>query len=681
MKKIISVLLAMVMVLSIIPAFADGVSSQAMETALITVKTRVDIPDNFTEFSPHSYGENDKIKYNFQWKTEDEKAYIMVYCDEDGRIERYYLNDSSMRYEKRLTELSKEDILQYADNFVKKAFPEGFVSDTDCLVYDEDSWGVDGNTYTVRYERICLDREVKDNFVFIRIYINNNIPVVQRIDAQYDYETEFSEETVLELNVEEYKQAFPVELIYHDVYSYTKDDENKTVLVYRIKDNNAGYLSALDNEILKEDEENAEIYGGAGGGSDGALKNEAAMDAILTDKELEELESIESLISKEDADKILRKLPSVNIGKKMELSSYRIQQCNDEYHISIRYSSTEDNNYVSATLNADTGKVLSLYSGGEYDYDKKELTDAQKKTAAQKIDEFVKAAAREEYEQCKEHSEEVYGSGYTKNFDRYVNDVRYIDDGIDITYNVKTGTVTSYRLDFERYKVFAESKNVVTPDEAYNALLEISPVKSMWIKSGGVYVPCWTLDRYGVKIDALTGKEYVVNSYNQQQGFEYTDIKGHWAEEKIRKLAEINMGFEGENFYPDAPITQYDLLRFFAAGIHYQNYLTYPQDMLYENFIYDGILTEEEKNPDGQVLREDAFVYMVRLDGLEKVAKLSDIFKVEYADSHLLSEGKIGYPSILTGMNVICGNGGYLKPKTPITRAEAAVMVYNFMIS
>ena len=103
--------------------------------------------------------------------------------------------------------------------------------------------------------------------------------------------------------------------------------------------------------------------------------------------------------------------------------------------------------------------------------------------------------------------------------------------------------------------------------------------------------------------------------------------------------------------------------------------------MLYENFIYDGILAEEEKNPDGQVLREDAFVYMVRLDGLDKVAKLSNIFKVEYADGNLLSEGKIGYPAILTGMNIICGNGGYLKPKTPITRAEAAVMVYNYMIN
>ena len=63
-------------------------------------------------------------------------------------------------------------------------------------------------------------------------------------------------------------------------------------------------------------------------------------------------------------------------------------------------------------------------------------------------------------------------------------------------------------------------------------------------------------------------------------------------------------------------------------------------------------------------------MYMVKLDGLDKVAKLQDIFKVEYADGNLISKGKIGYPAILTGMKVICGNGGKVRPQDEITRAE-----------
>ena len=80
------------------------------------------------------------------------------------------------------------------------------------------------------------------------------------------------------------------------------------------------------------------------------------------------------------------------------------------------------------------------------------------------------------------------------------------------------------------------------------------------------------------------------------------------------------------------------------------------------------------------VTREDAFVYMVKLDGLDKVARLNGIFKVEYEDENLISYDKIGYPAILTGMGIICGNGGKLRPQDFITRAEAVSMVYNYMI-
>ncbi len=681
MKKIISMLLALVMVVMIVPVLADGEVSEAMKTALINVKSRVDIPDNFTEFSPHSYEENGKIRYTFKWSTEDGNAYITVLCDEKGRITRYSINDNSVRYVKKLTALSKADIIKFADDFLKKAIPEGFVSETDCLVYDENSWGADGNSYTVGYDRICLDRKVKDNTVFIRIYVHNDVPTVNRMDAEYNYDGVFSTEDILELNTDKYKEAFPVELIYRDVYTYAEEDENKTVLVYRNKDNEAGFMSALNYEVIEEDAENSLLYSDATGG--GVSKNEAAMDFGLTEKELEQIKNVEGLISKEESDGILRKLPSVKLDTEMELTSYSIQKRDEEYFVSIRYNSKDEENYryLNATLNASTGKVLSLYSGGNNDYDGKELTNTQKETASKKIDEFINAVAKEELQSCKEHKSDNYGSAYTKNFDRYVNDIRYIDDGIDVSYNVKSETITNYRLDFENDKIFERPENVITAEEGYNALLKFAPIENMWVMSGGVYIPCWTIEKYGTEIDAFTGEEYEENTYIEPQEYNYEDIKGHWAEEKINKLAEIQIGLSGENFYPDAPITQYDLLRLFGAGVKYQSYLTYSEDLLYENMFYHEILTKEEKNPQGQVLREDAFVYMIRLDGIEKVAKLSNIFTVEYADENLLSEGKIGYPSILTGMNIICGNGGYLKPKTPITRAEAIVMVYNYLIN
>lgn len=678
MKKILSILLATVMIVSVIPVFADQTMSDAMETALISAKTRIDIPEKFSEFSPFSYEENGKTVYNFRWATEDESSYIQVFCDHLGRINRYYINDNSLRSEKKLTKLSKEEIFEFGETFLEKILPEAFENENDVLINEDKSWSVDNNNYSISYKRIYNNRYVKDNIAFLRISVYNDVPYVQRMEVTYNYDDGFSTETPLESGVDKYIETFPIELIYQDVYSYNgEDDDSKTALVYRIKDNESGFLSALNYEVVVEDENN-EIYRYAGMGG-GVMENAAMDKAELTAQELKELENIEGLISREEVDKILKNLPSVSLDEKMELSTYNVTQRDDEYLINVRYKESEGNKYLSATLNGVTAKLISLYSDSSYE--DLELTDAQKETASQKIDEFVKAVAKEEYAQCKEQGANSTGNEYTKDFDRYVNGIRYISDGIDVKYNVNTGNISSYRLDFEDGKIFEQPVNTVSPETAYKSLLEVSPVENVWVMSDGVYLPCWTLGRYGVEIDAFTGKEYIENANIQQDSYQYSDIGGHWAEEKINKLAEIQIGFEGENFYPDAPVTQYDLLRFFAAGIHFKSYLTYPQNMLYENFIYDGILTEEEKNPEGQVLREDAFVYMVRLDGLDKVAKLSDIFKVEYADGNLLSEGKIGYPAILTGMNVICGNGGYLKPKTPITRAEAAVMVYNYMIN
>lgn len=72
---------------------------------------------------------------------------------------------------------------------------------------------------------------------------------------------------------------------------------------------------------------------------------------------------------------------------------------------------------------------------------------------------------------------------------------------------------------------------------------------------------------------------------------------------------------------------------------------------------------------------------MIRMAKLEKVATLENIYKIDYADSTLLSDGKIGYCAILSGLGVICGNGGYLRPQDALTRAEAIIMLYRYLLT
>ncbi len=674
MKKIISILLVTVMVLSGIPVFADIDDSKAMENVLINVKSKVDIPAEFTLFNPNSYTEADKAYYNFNWSKEDGSANIDISCDWQGRISRYYFYDRTLKSGKKLSRLSKDDIIEFAEQFIEKAVPEA------SLTFDDTTWFVSNNTYRLSFKRYVNGAEVKDNFADIRINIYDDVAYVKNMNVSYNYDAEFAIGDFSDNGGEFYKNEFPIELIYKDVYVGNMD-ENKTVLLYRIKDDDCGFVSAVTGERIIEDE-NDELYFSGGGGD---MKNEVAADSItsqLTEQEITELTNVEGVISRDEAMGLLSSLPYVKIGD-MSLESYNIIKRDNEYFVTLRYETEENEKYkyLSAVFEGKNGKLLKLNSNGVYDYEEAVLTDEQKTEASLKIDEFLNAVAGEEFAQCREEENNSYGYRYSKDYDRYVDGVRYISDGINVTIDVETGEIKSYSLDFENDRSFDDKTEVVSSYMAYKCLVYIAKIKPVYVLSGGKYVPCYTLGKYNVLLDAFSGNEYFEYDYTEQKSYEYTDIKGHWAEEKITKLAEIQIGFDGDEFNPDAPISQIDLLRLFSAGVYYQSYLTYSEDTLYKNLIYDEILTEEEKNPDAQVLREDAFVYMVRMDGLEKVAKLSEIFKVNYADGSLLSEGKIGYPAILTGLNIICGNGGYLKPKTPITRAEAAVMVYNFMIN
>lgn len=685
MKKAISMLLAIVMVVSVITVFADDSTSKAMEDALIKVKSKITIPAELSEFSPYTYEESGKTVYNFNWQKEGGGAYIEVSCDDKGRVLSYYAYDNALRSEKKLTVLTKEDILKFADDFMCNIVPEAFADANDCLVYDDESWNVSNLTYRISYKRYKNGVEVKDNGADIRINVYDDVAYVRNMSVSFDYDAEFEVPlTDFTDYTNKYMETYPIELIYRNKYGYyTKDDENKndTDLVYRNVDGDAGYISAVTGEVVIEDERYDLYFDGSGGG---ALKNEAAtedMRTMLTDKEIAELENIEGLISKEDAYKIIKNLPYIGIDNSFEIYNYSIDENEDEYYMYLSYRNKDDSRYVSANFNAETGEVLSLSNNEYYSVDKDvEITDGQKNTANSRIDEFLTKVS-DKTSQFKEQDESINNYTVRKTYDRYVNDVRYVDNTISVSYDAKLGRIVYYHINYDDEKVFDDKTEVISNYMAYKCLLGIAPLQKIYIMSGGKYTLCWTLSEYGVQIDAFTGDRYTEVNSTEKADYTYSDISGHWAEEQIKKLAEVQIGFEGEKFYPDAPVTQYDLLRLFAAGIHYQSYLTYPVDSLYENFIYDGILTEAEKNPEGQVLREDAFVYMVRLDGLEKVAKLSNIFKVEYADGNLLSDGKIGYPAILTGMSVICGNGGYLRPLEAITRAEAATMVYNYMMN
>lgn len=682
MKKIISMILAVVLLLSGITVFADSTASNEMKDALTVVKQKIDIPKELTEFIPYASQQNGETGYSFLWQTSDGNAHIEISADDEGRIIQYYAYDNSLKSDKKLTVLSKADIIGFAESFLKKIAPETFENDNDKLVYDEDSWYVNNLSYQLTFRRFRDGVEVKDNNASINIRVYDDKAYIRSAHIGFNHKAQFEPvpETV-EGYTDMYKAAFPVELIYLDeysVYGAKSGEKAQTALVYRYKDNKAGYILADSGEIAEEDKGDEIYFRSAGSEAVMDTANLNARKETLTEQEIRELDMVEGVISKGDIEEILKKLPYIDFDSTLKTGYYNINKDNEKYRVSVSYEN-DDKRYLSVTADGATGEILNIYNRAYHEVrNDAEITEAQKVDANKKIDEFLKVTADEKLNEFKEQGSYNSGWDVTRNFDRIVNGIRYINDGITVEFDSQANRITSYRLDYEDKK-FEEPDGSIDSAAAYDSIMSIAPLKKIYILTDGTYKVCFTaLDI--IMLDAFTGEKYYAGADEETAEFKYSDIEDHWAQEKINKLAEIQIGFKDEKFNPDTPVAQYDLLRLFGAGIRYKSYLNIEQDLLYQELIEEGILTEDDKNPDAEVKREDAFVYMIRLGGMEGVAKLSNIFKVEYADQNLITDGKIGYPAILTGMGVICGDGGYLRPTEPLTRAEAAVMLYNYMI-
>ncbi len=682
MKKLISMILVLAMLLSGITVFADSTVSQEMQDVLIKVKQKIDIPKEYTEFTPYTSKQNNETNYSFLWQMAEGNAHIEVSADSEGRISYYYSYDNSLKSDKKLTVLSKYEIIEFAEGFLKKTMPEAFADENDKLVYDEASWSVNNLSYQLTFRRFCNGIEVKDNNASVNLRIYDDKPYVRNAHINFNYDAEFGDSLVMIDDYEaEYKEAFPIELVYKDEYwGYNTKagvDKDKVVLVYRFKDNEAGYISAQSGEIVTEDIKN-EIYYDSANGMLAEDSLATSRKEMLTEQEIRELDMIEGVVSRADVETILKKLPYINFDSTLEFEYYNINKNDEKYFVSLSYRN-KDNRYLSVTADGATGEILSIYNRTYYPNRKDaELTEAQKLDANKKIDEFLKAAAGEKLNEFDKKEENALKTSVSRNYDRSVNGIRYINDGISVEFDKDANQITSYRLDYEE-KDFVDAEKVIDSTVAYDKMLNNAPLKRIYIVTDGVYNVCYTVSDI-IMLDAITGEKYLERGTEELEEFKYSDLEGHWAKEMINKLAEIQIGFESEKFNPDEAITQYDLLRLFGAGTRYKSYLNTDQETLYQDLIDEGILTGEEKVPDATVTRESACVYMIRFGGMEEVAKLSDIFRVEYADKNLISDGKIGYPAILTGMGVICGDGGRLRPQDAITRAEAVVMLYNYMI-
>lgn len=686
MKKVVSLILAMIMLAVPFSAFADSAASDDMQRVLHIVKGKVEIPSELSEFSSHITQNGNEKSYRFEWRDTDYNKSLSVHCDGEGRITTYN-NYSFEMSERKLSAISKAEIIAYAQTFLEKTIPDAFKNEEDKLVYDESSYNARGSLrYSLEFERVRNSVKVKDNSASVTVCVADDKLYVRNMSVSFNYDAQFEESSETEGFVQKYIAAFPLELVYCDEYNYNaKRGEARAypVLIYRVKDNNIGYISVETGEVITEDadaqlfrQENAVMDTMAAGGA-------SSQKEMLTKQELAQISTVEGLISIAEAEKLLKSLPYMNFTSSLSLgNSYLTENEDGEYFYRLHYSSEDKGNYryLNAVINAHNGKLISVSNNMSYDAAADiTLTEREKEQASQKMLAFLNKAAADEIKACVRKSSESYANILSDTYTRIVNDIEYVDNTVSISFDAENNVVRSFAVNFSDGD-FKDPDAAITPDAAYEKILSYSPVTKMYILSGGKYVKAATLEKRTIRLDALTGE--IKDSYeNENKNYSYSDIAGHWAEEAATKLAEIQVGIEGDALNPDSSVTQEEFFRLVCSGMVNKYYSSYTADELYNILIADKIIEEGEKSPASLLTREQAFIYIIRLAGLERVAKLDGIYKIEYADGARMTSGCIGYAAILSGLNVIEGDGGSLRPQDNLTRAEAIVMLYRYLLT
>ena len=196
------------------------------------------------------------------------------------------------------------------------------------------------------------------------------------------------------------------------------------------------------------------------------------------------------------------------------------------------------------------------------------------------------------------------------------------------------------------------------------------------LKSGRPYI----LDAYTGNVIGYDGKPY-----KEDKPAEYTDLDGHFAEKQIKLLAKYRIiDFAGPEFKPGEKVTQKEFLMILSKILdrYYIPYITEDStqeeiDEMYKQLIRRGIVKEGEKDPDAIITRENAVKFIIRVLNYEKVANIRGIFIVPFEDAEDIAPELEGYVAIAAGLKIVSGSGGKFNPKKELTRAEAAVMIYN----
>ncbi len=691
MKKM-CVMLSIAIIFSLgVPAFATEDSE--MTNAVTIAKNRLGIPEAFTEFSSSKYEAAGRNVYELMWSdTAENQSMISASVLSSGEIVSYHYRDGERDYDKTgIAAYSSEEYLRIAKEWISKVNPS-YLSELD-FGAEVNIGGVHSYDVNLRFGRKVAGITVYGDYVYLTIDKYNGRVI--SMNSQWTHPEKIADAKDV-ISVDEAEKILggmaSLTLRYHRL-----NREKKAVLMYTPERFGMMIDAFTGEEFTVEYVDSEEGDGGAGaaGTMNDSATNEKT-ESALTREELENIEEIESLLSKEKLSAMIAKMYDAAISSfKVKSVDYR-QTGNAEsgkkYEARV-YLTNGENESANAVFDAATGELKSLYTYLGYNPDKKptkKRTDM--KTVAER---FVAEWASDVAEKAHLFGENEEKTGGYFGFTHNENGIEYQSNRVSVRVDESTGKILSFTKSWDKEIAFDSTEGIISVEEAtgkYIAsagayLCYIANKREMYASdnAGELTLVYRFVDEAPAYVDAKSGACYDWSMGQEEETpkkYELqADLRGHWAEKAVKTLADngIVISYD-EKFRPDEAITQKEialLVDCFNGGyrpyeVTENEYVSYIDRLVRQSVIKAG-----ERNPDKKVTREECAAYLVRMFGFGSAAELSGIYKTAFSDEAAISADKVGPVAIAKALGLVSGIGGKFNPKANVTRAELSMMLYN----
>lgn len=712
MRKNITIsLLVVFCMFSLLPQVAVANQAITVQKATEIAKSIVTIPEEIKDFKSNYSEYNNRGTWQLNWTMED--GDISVYVDAlSGEVIHYHKYQSLPNNDSKIYGIEREKAIKIANSFLAKAIPSKY---DNLKILETDNYEINKyeHSYNFIYHRIVSDIPFLQNSAYITVSARTG--EITSYDLHWDYNLEFASKTGiigLEKATQKLKEnAF--QLMYHKTYSNNKP---KVYLVYGLKPPANDLINAHTGEYTESDYRERRI----------ALDKEMAMGAgeainqvKLNPKELEEIEVMAGLLTKEEAINNIKKYIEIPSNYKLN-QSYLYQDYNDKNKRtwSIDWQLNEENNYgyISAVIDAKNKEILS-FNISENIPDRHLAKPNYKPEEALKLaGELITKIQPSKFKQVKLNEnkyqdyikatniklpEVPYDNMITLEYNRYVNNIPFYDDSISVTVDLVTGKIISYQCNWSNLS-FPSPSNIVSLDTAFNNLLKENKINLEYIQTYNYYR--WessnnkkiSLYYHFSKnepklVDAFTGKLLTYNGqeFKKQKPDLLTDIENHPAQKDIKTLFDLGIvsGEEGK-FFPDNNITNAEFIKMLVLASSF-----YPGEgrkieslgdewyaPYYQTAIYRKIIDKDNlPRPEGELARIQASYMLAKAMNIDFVANLSDIYLVPTEDAETINLKDKGYVAITTKLGLFKLKAGNFEADEIMTKGETATTFVQYM--